>query len=377
MEETIRANPKPSPGSTVGFVPARPREGESWRGGAVTERGNLALPILKPLAALALMALLLARPQAAALGALRAMAAWAASVAPAVFPFLALMPLLTCDEAARAYEKLLGGLTARLFRLPGAAAPAMVIGMVAGVPAGPLAARSVAARTGLDRGQLQCLAIAAMGFSPAFLISGVGAGMLGSAALGWRLLLGQLLTQLTLLVATRRLWRDRLQPVEPLPEEAEASPVRSAVLVALTVCGYMALFGALTGALRAWIGRGASNALLCLLDVPSGARLLAASGVEARIKLPLLAGMCGFGGICVAAQNLRALKGCGIPAGEYLAARLLAAGLCAGFVALMARFDGSARLPFDAVRQNPLAAAALVACALSVPVLVKMRKSIS
>ena len=211
----------------------------------------------------------------------------------------------------------------------------------------------------------------------AFLVGGVGAGMLGSAALGWRLLLGQLLTQLTLLVATRRLWRDRLQPVEPLPEEAEASPVRSAVLVALTVCGYMALFGALTGALRAWIGRGASNALLCLLDVPSGARLLAASGVEARIVLPLLAGMCGFGGICVAAQNLRALKGCGIPAGEYLAARLLAAGLCAGFVALMARFDGLGRLPFDAVRQNPLAAAALVACALSVPVLVKMRKSIS
>ena len=111
--------------------------------------------------------------------------------------------------------------------------------------------------------------------------------------------------------------------------------------------------------------------------MPSGARLLAASGVEARIVLPLLAGMCGFGGICVAAQNLRALKGCGIPAGEYMAARLLAAGLCAGFVALMARFDGPGHLPFDAVRQNPLAAAALVACAMSVPVLVKMRKSIS
>ena len=264
-----------------------------------------------------------------------------------------------------------------LFDLPGSAAPALAVGMIAGSPAGAVAARRIAARSGMDRGQLQRLAVAGAGFSPAFLVGGVGAGMLGSAALGWRLLLGQLLTQLTLLVATRRLWRDRLQPVEPLPAGAEASPVRSAVLVALTVCGYMALFGALTGALRAWIGRGASNALLCLLDVPSGARLLAASGVEARIKLPLLAGMCGFGGICVAAQNLRALKGCGIPAGEYLAARLLAAGLCAGFVALMARFDGPARLPFDAVRQNPLAAAALVACALSVPVLVKMRKSIS
>ena len=331
----------------------------------------------KFLSGLALAALLLSAPQAAALGAARAMAQWYASVAPALFPFLALMPLLTCDEAATVYELLLGRAMRALFDLPGSAAPALAVGMIAGSPAGAVAARRIAARSGMDRGQLQRLAVAGAGFSPAFLVGGVGAGMLGSAALGWRLLLGQLLTQLTLLVATRRLWRDRLQPVEPLPAEAEASPVRSAVLVALTVCGYMALFGALTGALRAWIGRGASNALLCLLDVPSGARLLAASGVEARIVLPLLAGMCGFGGICVAAQNLRALKGCGIPAGEYLAARLLAAGLCAGFVALMARFDGLGRLPFDAVRQNPLAAAALVACALSVPVLVKMRKSIS
>lgn len=331
----------------------------------------------KFLSGLALAALLLSAPQAAALGAARAMAQWYASVAPALFPFLALMPLLTCDEAATVYELLLGRAMRALFDLPGSTAPALAVGMIAGSPAGAVAARRIAARSGMDRGQLQRLAIAGAGFSPAFLVGGVGAGMLGSAALGWRLLLGQLLTQLTLLVATRRLWRDRLQPVEPLPEVVEASPVRSAVLVALTVCGYMALFGALTGALRAWIGRGASNALLCLLDVPSGARLLAASGVEARIVLPLLAGMCSFGGICVAAQNLRALKGCGIPAGEYLAARLLAAGLCAGFVALMACFDGPARLPFDAVRQNPLAAAALVACALSVPVLVKMRKSIS
>ncbi len=331
----------------------------------------------KFLSGLALAALLLSAPQAAALGAARAMAQWYASVAPALFPFLALMPLLTCDEAATVYELLLGRAMRTLFDLPGAAAPALAVGMIAGSPAGAVAARRIAARSGMDRGQLQRLAVAGAGFSPAFLVGGVGAGMLGSAALGWRLLLGQLLTQLTLLVATRRLWRDCVQPVEPLPEVAEASPVRSAVLVALTVCGYMALFGALTGALRAWIGRGASNALLCLLDVPSGARLLAASGVEARIVLPLLAGMCGFGGICVAAQNLRALKGCGIPAGEYLAARLLAAGLCTGFVALMARFDGPACLPFDAVRQNPLAAAALVACALSVPVLVKMRKSIS
>ena len=378
MEETIRANPKPSPGSTVGFVPARPREGESWRGEAVTERGNLALSILKPLAALALMALLLARPQAAALGALRAMAAWAASVAPAVFPFLALMPLLTCDEAARAYEKLLGGLTARLFRLPGAAAPAMVIGMVAGVPAGPLAARSVAARTGLDRGQLQRLAIAAMGFSPAFLISGVGAGMLGSAALGWRLALSQILSQLTLALMLRKAWRNRNGPVADAGPLHQDGAIRGAVLAALTICGYMALFGALARAAGGLLGDRVGGAILCLVDVPSGARLLADLPLPMQARLVLISALCGFGGLCLIAQCQGALKGCGLGWMECLALRALAAMLCALYTLLGLRL-GEVDFPGLAIglADNPLAAGGLCASALAVPVLLKMRKSIS
>ena len=54
---------------------------------------------LRWLGALALAALLLARPAEASLGAARAMALWSASVAPAVFPFLALLPLLTGRDA--------------------------------------------------------------------------------------------------------------------------------------------------------------------------------------------------------------------------------------------------------------------------------------
>ena len=62
---------------------------------------------LKWLGGLAAMALLLSSPQDAARGAARAMAQWHASVAPALFPFLALMPLLTSGEAMAAYEALL------------------------------------------------------------------------------------------------------------------------------------------------------------------------------------------------------------------------------------------------------------------------------
>ena len=360
------------------------------------ERGSFALPkasssrelspkategvshLFKPLAGLLLAALLLARPREAALGAARAMARWAETVAPAVFPFLALTPLLTCEEAARAYRALLGGATRRLFGLPGAAAPAMVVGMAAGTPAGARAARGVAARSGMNRGQLHRLAVAGVGFSPAFLVGGVGEGMLGSAALGWRLALSQLLTQLTLALLLRRAWRGRTQPVADAGPIREEAPVRGAVLATLTVGGYMALFGALARAAGGVVGGAWGGALLCLLDAPSGARLLSALPLPVEARLVMLSGLCGFGGLCVIAQCLGALRGCGPGAAECVALRALAGAIAAGYTALLlAVRDVKPAALLEAARLNPLAAGGLCAALLAIPVLLRFKKSIT
>ena len=326
---------------------------------------------LKPLAALLLAALLLSRPQASAAGVLAAMARWHGAVAPAVFPFLALLPLLTCDAAIRAYAALLGRATEALFNLPGAAASAMVVGMAAGTPAGAIAARRVAARSGMNCGQLQRLALASMGFSPAFLVGGVGAGLMGSARLGWRLALAQLLTQLSLALLLRRAWADRTEPVPAADPAREEAPVRGAVLAALTICGYMALFGSLGAAARSLVG-GPADALLCALDVPTGAALLAALPLAQAAKLAALAAICGFGGVCVILQGLGALRGCGIRAGECFALRALAGLLCAGWATLLGRLG---TLAPPAVRANPLAAAGLCASALALPVLLTLSRT--
>ena len=125
----------------------------------------------KWVAALVMAGCLLMMPEVALNAAREAMASWASSVAPALFPFMALMPLLTCDDAARAYEALLGRIVRPLFRLPGAAAPAVLTGMAAGSPAGAMAAVRVASASVLRRGQLERLVICIGGLSPAFLVS--------------------------------------------------------------------------------------------------------------------------------------------------------------------------------------------------------------
>ena len=333
---------------------------------------------------LALAGLLLLEPRAAAAGAARAMAHWYAAVAPAVFPFLALMPLLTCEAAARAYERLLGRWMNALFDLPGAAAPALVIGMVGGSPAGALAARRLAGEADMRRRELWHAAVAAAGFSPAFLVGSIGAGMLGDAALGWRLAIAQLTAQLALALLLRWAWRGRAQAVRVVAPADGAdpargmSPVRGAVLTVLTIGGYMALFGALAGVAGAYLGGDAANVLLCLLDVPSGARLVAALPVAMETRLVMLSAMCGFGGACVIAQNLGALRGCDMNAMEYVALRVLAAGIGAAAMALqrtLGQWDGLRLI--DAVRTRPLAAAGLCAALLSVPALIRLKKSIS
>ena len=333
---------------------------------------------VKWLGSLAAVALLLSKPQAASKGAAEALVRWYASVAPALFPFLALMPLLTCGEAVGVYEKLLARPMRACFKLPGAAAPGMIVGMAAGTPAGALAARNVAAESGMNRGQLHRLVAGIAGFSPAFLVGGIGVGMLNSAAMGWKLWEAQLLTQITLMLLLRGAWKSRTEGVEAVGGAADDRPIRGAVMGILTICGYMTLFGALAGALSEWVGQGPADVLVCLMDVPSGALRVTKLAMPEDIRLLLLAGMCGFGGMCIIAQSLGALKGCGVGAGAYVGIRVLAGAIEAGCMALLLKLPRlKAGYIIEPIRKKPLAAAMLIAAVLACPVLAKQIKSTS
>lgn len=332
---------------------------------------------LRWIGGLVLAAMLLGNPRAAAQGASRAMAYWCDAVAPALFPFLALMPLLTCREAADSYARLFGRAMDLLFELPGAAAPAVIIGMLAGAPAGAIAAREVAARCGMNRRQLYRITLAVTGFSPAFLVSGIGASVLGREDMGWKLLIAQLLTQLSMLRLLRHAWRERIEPVPAAADRLSEQPIRAAVLTLLTICGYMAFFGSLAAAMRDRLGLYISNAALCLLDVPSGARVIADISLDPDIKLLLLAAMCGMGGVCVALQNLNVLRDCGLGASEYALMRMFAAAISACWMLLIVK-----ALPFDTIlrvgecnHRRYFTLAALAVSILAVPVVVRCYRS--
>ena len=315
------------------------------------------------LGAMLLAAALLCRPEVGLNAAREAMAAWAQSVAPALFPFMALTPLLTGPEAVRAYERLLGRMMRPLLKLPGSAAPAIVIAMTAGSPAGAIAAARSARQAGLTRGQLERIVCCSCGLSPAFLMTGIGVSMLGSPASGAVLLRSQIAAQIMMLIVTRGLRGSDL-PADPPPPSAAAEPVRMAVTGTLNVCGYMMLFSVI-GAMLGQIlpGEAPRAALLCLLDLPSGARALCSMPMSDALRLILLAAASGLGGLCIAAQNLSACSG--VRPARYAAARLAQAALMALLTLAQLKMETK---PIKIMEILPFSA--LIACIMAVPVLI-------
>lgn len=272
--------------------------------------------------ALAAVCIILIRPEAAVAGAQRAMRLWCSSVAPALFPFLALMPALTGAQACAAYNAALSRVMMPLFRLPGAAAPALVMGMISGSPGGALAVRRVAAQTHMNQLDAQKLALAISGVSPAFLILGVGQGLYGSAALGMRLALIQAGLQLLMLLVLRGWGGGR---AVDLPEtHACTKPISAAVETVLGVCGYMVMFGAVGCVLANFIGETAGTALMLVGDLPTGLALLSRWNIPGKMLIQGAA--IGFGGLCIASQNLDALRPLGVGWRQYLCVRGVMAG---------------------------------------------------
>lgn len=121
-----------------------------------------------------------------------AMEAWATSVAPALFPFVAAIPALTCPEARMAYEKWLGKAMRALFRVPGERQRRHRDWLSGGQPAGATALKQTMAGETYTRAEALRAAALVSGCSPMFLVGGVGTAMLGSHAAGLALMGAQL-----------------------------------------------------------------------------------------------------------------------------------------------------------------------------------------
>lgn len=262
-------------------------------------------------------AALLCAPDAAGQGAAEGISTCLYTLIPSLFPFMVLCTYVTESGLATRMGRFTGPVMRALFRLPGAAAPVVLLGFIGGYPAGARGVSRLLARGEITReeaGRMLCFCV---GAGPPFVLTAVGSLLLGSAQAGPVLLLAVTASGLLLGLLLRFTAPKSAPKAAPKPQPPSPSPFVNSVTgagramavlcafvivfsVVLSLCREAGLFRPLTRfLLLRGMGPGNAAALPSFLaEVTAGCR----DGAQFGASLPLFAFGLGWGGLCVHLQ---------------------------------------------------------------------------
>lgn len=298
---------------------------------------------IKTAAVLALGALLLAAPQAAAAGFARGVQLCLHSVLPALFPFFVVCGLLTASPAAAGLGRLLAG-PARRWGLHSEAAPlALVLSWLGGYA---VCARSMAelrAQRRLTAHEAELVLLLGCCSGPGFVVGCLGGLMLGSVRLGVLLYALQLAANL-LAAACLLPWlpgeegSGAAHAHSAAPDKATVylpQAITAAVDSSLQVCGCTVFFCVLDALLQPFVPAAPlfRACLSGLLEISSGCAAFAALG--GGLALYGLSFCLSVPGLSVLCQLLALLDG-RVPVRRLLVSRLLHFAFLQGLVRLCA-----------------------------------------
>lgn len=322
------------------------------------------LPLLLPVGGMLL--LLLCFPRETAQGIREALALCGASVIPSLFPFMTL-----CTFALRSgLVAALGGWTdcvvRRVFRLPGAAAGAILLGLCGGYPIGMRMTAQLYEQGAVTAEEAQRMSLFCVCAGPAFVVGAVGTSMLGSRACGVLLFAAQTLAALTVGVLLRfTASASPARPAQSVPfgrlSRSLCAAVADAGEAMLSVCAWVLLFSGVSAVARR-LPQAAALPIGCLLEVTTGCRVAA----EAELSLPLIAAILGFGGLAVQCQVLPDAVSCGVRLSRFWAFRAVSAALSACYCVVLLQLFPQARavLLQTGARVQPFSASAPASAAL-------------
>lgn len=260
------------------------------------------------------------------------------TVIPALFPFLAVSTLLVTMGFGAWVSPHLSGLMA-LYRLPGAAGTALLLGLVGGYPIGARTAADLYRSGLLTAGEAERLLAFCNNSNPVFLVSVLGVGVFGSVRAGvylWLIhILSALLTGLFFRGTRERPAGHRVNrenPCQPLPAFSTAfvGAVQGAAGAMLSICAFVTLFYALARPLAA-LGGTLGAGLVGVLELFSLTPLLPST----REGFVLAAGCAGWGGVSILCQTAAALDGSGLRLKTYFFGKILQGVFSAALAALV------------------------------------------
>lgn len=261
------------------------------------------------------------------------------SVIPALFPFMAASTMLVSLGFGEWAAPRLAGLMS-LYRLPGPAGSALLLGLVGGYPIGARTAAELYKKGSLTREEAERLLGFCSNSNPVFLLSVLGVGVFGSPRTGvylWLIhVLSALLTGFFFRGSGKTAQRQRVPRKSPCQEISFASAfvegIRSACANMLAVCGFVLFFYVLASPL-AGLGGPLGAGLVGFLELFSLTPLLTAD----RAGFVLASACAGWGGLSILCQTAAVLEDSGLRLRNHVLGKILQ-GLLAGGLAAMIGF---------------------------------------
>jgi len=269
-----------------------------------------------------------------------ALALCAGVVIPALFPFLVVSRMLVALGFGAWASPLLSGIMTPLFRLPGIAGSALLLGLVGGYPIGAQTAADLYRSGHLTKQETENLLSFCNNSNPVFLISVLGTGVFGSARCGVWLWLIHILSALL----TGLLFRgNRVPHRQGFPPSSPAAPVsfpiafvsavRNSAAGMLTVCAFVVLFYVLVLPLRT-VSSVTGTMLIGMTELFSLTPLLKADA----LSFILASGCAGWGGLSVLAQTAAVLDNTDLSLRPCLRGKVTQGVLSAVFAAILSGF---------------------------------------
>ena len=130
-------------------------------------------------------------PGAAVQGARKGLSFCGQILIPSIFPFMVLASFLVKSGLAKKIGRHIGAITRFLFYLPGCTGATILVGLIGGYPAGARGIKALVEQGEISPRQGERMLNFSVGAGPAFVITAVGANLLGNSAAGVVLFVSQ------------------------------------------------------------------------------------------------------------------------------------------------------------------------------------------
>lgn len=260
------------------------------------------------------------------------------TVIPSLFPFLVLASYITASGAADTMGRFFRKPFRILFGINGELVTAFIIGIISGYPAGAMTAAALVQNNKCDADSASRALAFCSNTGPAFLIGGIGAGLLGDRRIGIILYIAEIISAVIcgILMRKRNTPHESQSKKQDFSEKSNAGAfvrsVSSAAVSMLNICAFIVFFAVISEFLQLLLTHTVNIPLsvraiiISAAEITAGVRCASEAGAVSAALISAFA--VGWSGFSVLFQTSAVTDGCGISLRYYIPGKIFQSAIC-------------------------------------------------